>query len=67
MLNNPLQNKNQKTGYCGANHCIRCTVVSCRNHCQDQDYCALEAIQVGTHESHPSVKPCTDCMSFEAK
>ncbi len=70
-MNNPLmnqnQNQNQNTGYCGANHSIHCTVTQCKNHCQNDPYCSLEAIQVGTHESNPTVKPCTDCMSFEAK
>lgn len=52
---------------CYANHCIRCTVSQCANHCKDQEYCALECIQVGTHEPHPSMDQCTDCQSFEMK
>ena len=35
------------------------------NHCKDDDYCALNAIQVGTHESNPTEVQCTDCQSFQ--
>ncbi len=50
-----------------ANHCISCSVKSCANHCQTTDYCALDHIQVGTHEPHPSMDECTDCQSFKKK
>ena len=50
-----------------ANPCIRCSVVKCRHHCGDVDYCALNEIKVGTHEENPTVVQCTDCESFEAK
>ena len=50
---------------CTPNQSIRCTVASCAHHCQDQDYCGLNAIQVGTHESQPSQDRCTDCQSFD--
>ena len=36
---------------------IRCRVESCRFHCQDQDYCSLEAIQVD---------PCENCCNGKA-
>lgn len=49
------------------NTCIECTVVSCKNHSSCGEYCALDAIKVGTHECHPSMDQCTDCLSFEAK
>ena len=49
------------------NHCIQCSVTQCRNHCSDENYCSLERIQVGTHESDPTMKQCTDCMSFVRK
>ena len=52
---------------CGANHCIRCTVNQCKHHCNAENYCSLECIEVGTHETDPTVKPCTDCMSFVKK
>ena len=47
-----------------ANKCIRCTVTSCTHHCKDAQYCGLNAIQVGTHETNPSMDQCTDCQSF---
>ena len=50
-----------------ANHCIKCNVVSCKNHCDNENYCALECITVGTHETNPSMDQCTDCQSFMAK
>ncbi len=50
---------------CHANKSIRCTVEQCANHCSTSDYCALESIQVGTHEMNPTEKKCTDCQSFE--
>lgn len=50
-----------------ANKCIRCTVTQCQHHCSGQNYCSLDTIQVGTHESNPTVDQCTDCMSFEVK
>lgn len=52
---------------CEANKSIACTVVSCKNHCDDEQFCSLSKIQVGTHEPHPSDKQCVDCESFEAK
>ncbi|MGN0536617.1 MAG: DUF1540 domain-containing protein [Acutalibacteraceae bacterium] len=50
-----------------ANKCIACTVEQCMHHCSRENYCSLDKIQVGTHETNPSVKACTDCMSFEPK
>ena len=50
-----------------ANQCIACTVTSCKNHHQTRDYCSLDKITVGTHESDPTVVPCTDCQSFMPK
>ena len=47
-----------------ANHCIICNVTRCRNHHRDKNYCSLESIRVGTHETDPSQKQCTDCQSF---
>ena len=41
---------------CHANKSIRCSVQQCKNHCTDADYCALESIQVGTHEMNPTEK-----------
>ena len=50
-----------------ANPSIRCAVVSCKHHCQSQDYCSLDTIQDGTHEQHPSMDQCTDWQSFACK
>lgn len=52
---------------CHANHCIKCTVQQCANHCQSQNYCALDCITVGTHESNPTMDQCTDCKSFQLR
>ena len=52
---------------CKPNMSIRCTVQQCKNHCQSEDYCALNAIEVGTHEMNPTVVECTDCNSFVRK
>ncbi len=49
---------------CTPNQSIRCTVESCAHHCQGQQYCGLDSIQVGTHECDPSRDRCTDCQSF---
>lgn len=50
-----------------ANQCIKCTVASCKNHCNDKDYCSLEEVKIGTHEPHPTQCQCVDCKSFELK
>lgn len=48
------------------NDSIHCTVKQCSYHCKSDDYCSLRSISVGTHESNPTQKECTDCNSFEA-
>jgi hypothetical protein len=50
-----------------ANQSIKCSVDQCEYHCESKDYCALDCIQVGTHESNPTVQQCTDCESFQVK
>lgn len=50
-----------------ANKCIHCTVTSCAHHCGFENYCSLDSIQVGTHETHPKMDQCTDCQSFAKK
>lgn len=40
---------------------------ACVNHCQSQNYCALDCITVGTHESNPTMDQCTDCKSFQLR
>ncbi len=49
------------------NKSIACTVNNCSYHAQDVDYCTLDKIQVGTHESNPTQVECTDCESFKLK
>lgn len=53
--------------HCNANHSIECTVKQCKHHYGMDNYCSLDRIQVGTHENDPTVKECTDCMSFSRK
>ena len=38
---------------CTPNQSIKCTVNNCAHHCQNQDYCGLTSITVGTHEANP--------------
>ena len=45
---------------CQANHCIKCTVQQCANHCQTQNYCALDCTTVVTHDTIPTLYPSTD-------
>ncbi|MBQ7255950.1 MAG: DUF1540 domain-containing protein [Oscillospiraceae bacterium] len=50
-----------------ANHCIECSVTQCQHHCQQENFCALNQIKVGTHEKNPSMEQCTDCLSYVKK
>ncbi len=50
-----------------ANKSIECTVRQCAYHCDSANYCSLDRILVGTHESNPTQDQCTDCMSFRKK
>jgi hypothetical protein len=50
-----------------ANKCIECTVKSCAYHCDTENFCSLDRILVGTHESNPAMDQCTDCKSFRKK
>ena len=52
---------------CTPNKAIHCTVTNCANHCQSEQYCGLNSIQVGTHETNPTKDQCTDCQSFQLK
>lgn len=49
------------------NESINCSVTNCSYHAGSEDYCTLDSIKVGTHESNPTKKECTDCESFENK
>jgi len=48
------------------NESIKCVVDQCKYHANTQDYCSLDSITVGTHETNPTMQQCTDCLSFEA-
>ncbi len=52
---------------CHANKCIECTVAQCAYHCDQENYCSLDRILVGTHESNPTMDQCTDCKSFRKR
>ena len=43
---------------------IKCTVSQCKNNLVTEDYCCLDCIHVGTHETDPTVPECVDCNSF---
>ena len=47
-----------------ANRSIECMVAQCANHCGSSNYCALDKIRVGPHETNPTMAQCTDCLSF---
>ena len=49
----------------GKNESIQCSIRNCENHAKNEDYCALDKILVGTHESNPTKVECTDCESFK--
>lgn len=50
-----------------ANESIGCSVEQCKFHSNSKEYCTLNKIMVGTHESNPTKVECTDCNSFELK
>ncbi len=52
---------------CSPNKSIQCTINNCKNHCESEDYCSLDKICVGTHESNPTECQCCDCESFVMK
>jgi ketopantoate reductase len=45
-------------------HSIKCTVTSCANHAKKENYCVLDTVMIGTHETNPTVSQCVDCESF---
>lgn len=49
------------------NSSIKCDVTSCKYNLENEHYCSLESIKIGTHEANPTVPECTDCMSFVCK
>ena len=49
------------------NESIACTVIECKFHCNEDNYCTLNKIQVVSHTGCVSSKECTDCGSFSRK
>lgn len=49
------------------NNSIGCTVTECRHHCNEDNYCTLNRIEVVKHESVATSQECTDCGSFKKK
>ncbi|MDU4889983.1 MAG: DUF1540 domain-containing protein [Clostridium sp.] len=45
---------------------VKCSVQQCK-HNENEQYCNLQTIQIGTHEQNPKMDQCTDCQSFELK
>ena len=50
-----------------ANHSIKCSVGECEFHCGAENYCSLDCVNIGTHESNPTLCQCVDCESFKVK
>lgn len=50
-----------------ANHSIKCSVGECEYHCGAENYCSLNSVTIGTHESNPTQCQCVDCESFRVK
>lgn len=46
------------------NPSIECTIATCKFNNDDEKYCTLDKIHVGTHEKNPTKVECTDCESF---
>jgi hypothetical protein len=44
------------------NTCIHCSVTGCKY--QNENFCTLESVQIGTHEANPKMCECVDCESF---
>lgn len=49
------------------NESIKCTINNCKYNNEQESYCTLNQIKIGTHESNPKVVECTDCESFVLK
>ena len=50
---------------CTPSAAVQCAVTTCAPRCTDVVDWGLTAIQVGTHESHPTMDQCTDCQSYQ--
>lgn len=50
-----------------ANPSVKCSVTSCQNHCNNEDCCALDRIEVGADELNPTACQCVNRESFVAR
>ena len=46
------------------NESIGCSVNECKFHCENDNYCTLNQINVTKHEPVATTIACTDCGSF---
>ncbi|ABG87553.1 DUF1540 domain-containing protein [Clostridium perfringens] len=49
------------------NSSIGCTVNECKYHCNEDNYCTLNKIEVVKNTAEACSTECTDCGSFERK
>ena len=49
------------------NKSIHCTVEKCKYNNKSECYCTLDQVDIGTHETDPTVPQCVDCNSFVAE
>lgn len=50
-----------------SNYSIHCTVEDCRYHCNKENYCSLDCVNIGSHEKNPVSERGVDCKSFECR
>lgn len=49
------------------NESIHCNVRECKYHCESEDYCTLQEVNIIKHGSMSNTIEATDCGSFEKK
>lgn len=49
------------------NDAIKCTVNNCKFHCNNENFCSLEEIRIGSCQCNPCENEATNCQSFEYK
>ena len=49
------------------NYSVKCSIENCAHHCDAENYCSLECVTIGAHETDPTMEQCTDCKSFVLK
>lgn len=50
-----------------SNQSIKCSVGQCTHHAGAENYCSLDCVSIGTHETNPTQTQCVDCQSFKCK